>query len=122
MKKFIAAVAGITMAVGMSACAGSAGSESTVTETVNPYVEPEVSEDTTDETFIAYVKDNTGLTGTDQEFLTLSKAVCTSFDTGSSFMETITVLTDSGFDNYDAGFFVGASVSAYCPEHSDLFE
>ena len=50
--------------------------------------------------------------------------VCTELDNGETpttvaqdVMNNKDVLTSSNLDAHDAGFFVGASIGAYCPEH-----
>lgn len=126
MKKFAYAIAGAALVISLSACGGSSDPQVTVTETSgvhNPpdFVEPSESVNIDDE-FISTVKENTALEGTDKEFTDLADSVCVAFDEGSSFEDVISIMTANDISDYDSGFFVGASVGAYCPEHADLFQ
>jgi Protein of unknown function (DUF732) len=45
--------------------------------------------------------------------------VCDELDQGRQPSDVAnTVMTQSGLDGYHAGFFVGASIAAFCPRHS----
>ena len=125
MKKFAYVIAGAALAISLSACGGSSDPQVTVTETSGIQSTPDFDQptDTTlDDEFISTVKENTALEGTDKEFTDLADSVCVAFDEGSSFEDVISIMTANDISDYDSGFFVGASVGAYCPEHADLFQ
>jgi hypothetical protein len=47
------------------------------------------------------------------------REVCDELDQGRQASDVAnTVMTQSGLDGYHAGFFVGASIAAFCPRHS----
>jgi hypothetical protein len=59
--------------------------------------------------------------GTADEAVELGKAVCDFYDRGiwSSSEEPVRMMRDSGFTEYDARFFLGLSIGAFCPQHAD---
>ena len=124
MKKFVAVIAGVSLTLGLSACGthiestpASDGVSSEVSEFGEGYSLP-----SKDEEFADLVRDNTNLEGTDDEFVTLGETICESFDLGADFMDVVSIMTEDGISNYDAGFMIGASVGAYCDEHAYLFQ
>lgn len=112
MKKIVTAVSAIALTIGLSAC----GSQ---TESQQPQ-QQEQAESDIDSRFADIVRDNTSVTGTDDEFATLAGLVCESLDQTNDVYAQVETLVESGFTNEDASFFVGASIGAYCNEHTDL--
>lgn len=53
----------------------------------------------------------------DTKLLQVGQAVCTAFDTGSPFSPVAQTVVASGVTEYDAGWLIGSSVHALCPEH-----
>lgn len=120
MKKFVGVIAGVSIALGMTACGLPAPAPTkTVTETAQP-VAPEAP--TVEEEFATLVRDNTELEGTTNEFVILAGSICDGFDSGMSFNSVVRVLTNEGISQWDAGYMIGASVGAYCDEHANKFE
>jgi hypothetical protein len=79
-----------------------------------------VSADSTDDDFIAALEQN-GIVVKDRDAaIGTAQAICAGLDRG----EPATVLAlklknDTDLSSGQAGFFVGASVPAYCPQHRD---
>lgn len=63
-----------------------------------------------------------GITYSDaQGVIDAGNAACDAMNAGATFEELANVaMTDGDMDAYDAGFFVGAAVSAFCPEYADM--
>ena len=59
--------------------------------------------------------------GTADEAVELGEAVCDFYDRGiwSTSEEPVRMMMDNGFTEYDARFFVGLSIGAFCPQHAD---
>ena len=54
-----------------------------------------------------------------QSAIVAGHEVCDELDQGRQASDVAnTVMTQSGLDGYHAGFFVGASIAAFCPRHS----
>ena len=129
MKKFTAAFAAAITAVALSACSkDSPESTPTVTVTSAPQETvpggpppPPMSSDSEEEIFIDVVRGEIDyLGGSDQDLINLGYEICESFDYGESFSDvTIVIMDNAGVAPYDAGFIIGASVGAFCPEHED---
>jgi Protein of unknown function (DUF732) len=57
--------------------------------------------------------------GSPDKALIAGHEVCDELDTGRSMNQVAsTVMANSGLDGYHAGFFVGASIRAYCPKYA----
>jgi len=74
-----------------------------------------------DRAFI-YTLDSEGIIYTTEgDALRAGEAVCQYLDLGYDAMETVTLVVDaSGLGWYQAGYFVGASIAAFCSEYADL--
>ena len=61
-----------------------------------------------------------GITFTSRQAATAAgREVCGELDQGRQASDVAnTVMTQSDLDGYHAGFFVGASIAAFCPRHS----
>lgn len=119
MKKFSTAIAGVTIALGLSACGSATESGSEVSDWPSNSA---IGSSMSDSEFGSLIREGTGVEGTDAEWVSAAKATCRSFDNGTTFEDMVEAQTSNGFSYYEAGFIIGASVSAYCPEHSDKFE
>lgn len=53
----------------------------------------------------------------DAAAINLGHAICDGYDAGLSTITIGGIATDEGFTPYDAGYIIGAAVSAYCPEY-----
>lgn len=82
---------------------------------------PAAGDALTDQAFIA-VLDEAGFTYTSYtDVIAAGNAVCLLLDSGYTIPGVIrTVATEAGLDPGDAGYFVGASVAAYCDEYAYL--
>jgi hypothetical protein len=49
--------------------------------------------------------------------LEIGRAICRMFDAGAEWVEVLAVLLDSELTSDNAGYLVGASTGALCPEH-----
>jgi hypothetical protein len=57
--------------------------------------------------------------GSRQAAISAGREVCDELDQGKQASDVAnTVMTQSNLDGYHAGFFVGASIAAMCPRHS----
>lgn len=80
--------------------------------------EPRLSE--TDRAFITVLK-NEGLDNnyTNEEIISLGTGTCDLIDTSGSVLAAAEHLIDVSGDAEVAGFLLGASIMAYCPEYED---
>jgi hypothetical protein len=60
----------------------------------------------------------------DESRVRVGRLVCATFDEGAGLYSTIETLQTAGrgLSDFDAGFVVGVSVSAFCPEHNDRLQ
>lgn len=57
--------------------------------------------------------------GSPEQAFIVGHEVCGELDSGRSPSQVAsTVMSNSNLDGYHAGYFVGASIRAYCPKHS----
>lgn len=54
---------------------------------------------------------------TDDELVGYGHAVCTDFDDGNTWVQTVGDATSAGFTAYDSGAIIGAAVMFYCPQY-----
>lgn len=131
-KPVLAALASAVIALGGTACTISVpGETTTVSNTPAPTstyetqtLEPPSQQPqggTTEDAFIA-VLDEQGIAYPDRETAVgAAEEVCGLFDEGNSFVQVLEVVSsETGMDAYKSGFFMGASVAAYCPEYTDM--
>jgi hypothetical protein len=43
--------------------------------------------------------------------------VCSAFDTGANFLSVAGTVMDDGYTPYESGYYIGASIGAYCPKY-----
>lgn len=122
MKKVIAIAATALLLVTVTGCAG--GNSSSAPSPEPTYVAPEPTY-STDDIFISAVRQHDRVLAsnfTDYELIELAGNVCTYFDDGGTFVELAAYLVaniDATDEAYSfMGFTIGASIAAYCPEHS----
>lgn len=61
--------------------------------------------------------------GTDQQEVDLAHTLCEYFDVGKTLMDAANMfMTNSDLSVQEAGYFMGAAVQVYCPEHMDVFQ
>lgn len=66
-------------------------------------------------------KITSGISNDDQSVIDAGRAVCSVLDLGATLNETVAMLSkESGLNYSDASYFTGASISAFCPNHSDM--
>lgn len=58
----------------------------------------------------------------DQDIIDLGESICDRLDAGENILSVAYSGVEAGFEPRQAGFIVGASVGALCPEHEDLVE
>ncbi len=78
----------------------------------------------TDAKFLAALTSKGITFGSPEVMIAAGHVACTQLDQGETpaqvaqdVMNNKDVLTTSNLDGFHAGFFVGASIGAYCPEH-----
>ncbi|WP_156685734.1 DUF732 domain-containing protein [Mycobacterium sp. Marseille-P9652] len=75
--------------------------------------------DATDDAFLAALNAKGIKFNTPERALIAAHEVCDELDTGRSAAQVAqTVQNNSNLDGYHAGFFVGAAIRAYCPQHT----
>jgi len=81
------------------------------------------SADETDDQFIAALTNN-GITVSDQStVISMAHAVCTGLDNGQAgSVVVLNVLRGTNLSSRQSGFFVGASVAAYCPQYNGTID
>jgi Protein of unknown function (DUF732) len=80
---------------------------------------PTAGADAVDDSFLAALRSKGIKFGSPTKALTAGHEVCDELGNGKTPAQVAsTVESNSGLDDYHAGFFVGASISAYCPKYS----
>ncbi|BBX65588.1 hypothetical protein MSAS_47620 [Mycobacterium saskatchewanense] len=75
--------------------------------------------DATDDAFLSALKAKGIKFGSSEKALVAAHEVCDELDNGKSPAQVAsTVQSNSDLDGYHAGFFVGASIRAYCPRYA----
>ncbi|OBH07974.1 hypothetical protein A5696_00960 [Mycobacterium sp. E2699] len=75
--------------------------------------------DANDDAFLAALTAKGIRFGSPDKAIIAGHEVCDEIDNGKTPAQVAsTVQANSGLDGYHAGFFVGASIRAYCPTHS----
>ncbi len=75
--------------------------------------------DATDDTFVAALKAKGITFGSPDRAIIAAHEVCDELDNGRTPAQVAaTVQGNSNLDGYHAGFFVGASIRAYCPKYA----
>jgi hypothetical protein len=73
----------------------------------------------TSSTFLSALTSRGITFGSRQAAISAGREVCDELDQGKQASDVAnTVMTQSNLDGYHAGFFVGASIAAMCPRHS----
>lgn len=131
-KSIVTASIALALAGGMTACKESNEATNEAindpTETTTSQVVEEAAETTTarpltrDEKFVQIIHDRgIFLYAKDEQIVKTAKLGCEALDAGNSIQDLMTVTRESGgISAKDAGYFVGASVIAYCPQHAGL--
>lgn len=83
---------------------------------------PVVSADHRDEDFVTVIRDEipSARSAPEQDIIGAGKAVCGALDRGVPLARVGAIVIHEGFSPGDAGYFIGASISVYCPQHKDL--
>jgi hypothetical protein len=80
---------------------------------------PTAHANATDDAFLAAIKAKGINFTTPEAAIVAAHEVCDELDIGRAKSDVASeVMTNSNLDGYHAGYFVGASVKAYCPSHS----
>lgn len=75
--------------------------------------------DASDDAFLAALSGKGIHFGSPEKAFIAGHEVCDELDTGRTVNQVAsTVMSNSGLDGYHAGFFVGASIRAYCPKYA----
>ncbi|HTY33370.1 DUF732 domain-containing protein [Mycobacterium sp.] len=75
--------------------------------------------DANDDAFVAALTAKGIRFGSPEKAVIAGHEVCAELDSGKTPTQVAsTVQANSGLDGYHAGYFVGASISAYCPAHA----
>ncbi len=75
--------------------------------------------DATDDAFVAALKAKGIKFGSPDKALVAAHEVCDELDNGKTPAQVAsTVQGNSNMDDYHSGFFVGASIRAYCPKYA----
>lgn len=75
-----------------------------------------------DDAFITVIRQD-GLfpTADDADLVDIGQKACSALDTGNSYLTVVNITMTSGdLTAYDAGYFVGAAIAAYCPQDAYL--
>lgn len=146
MRKIIVAlVMGLALTFGATACNGDSEDKSTEQVTVTaeapstsvPPAPPTTSEaplppttqadppaNDIDAVFLQVLREGTNSWDNlpDADVISLAHSMCGAWDNGSTFEEIAQIFLDSGYNQTDAGYFIGAGTEAYCPEYSKNFQ
>jgi hypothetical protein len=115
MRRTLALTASVLLAVGLTAC------DPAEDATDPPAPASGLDSDTLDQLYLSTVREGAPTFAgiPDATLIEFGQAVCTGFDGGATFAELAAMGLDSGLNNIDLGFTMGAGVAAYCPEYSD---
>lgn len=81
-------------------------------------VSPAANADAVDNLFVTAVKNKGIEFATPQAAIVAGHEVCDELDIGKQKSDIASeVMTNSNLDGYRAGFFIGASIAAYCPRY-----
>lgn len=76
------------------------------------------SADTSDDAFLGALADNGIVINDPDSAISMAHTVCTGFDNNQPpGLLAMKLMKDNNFTAKQAGFFVGVSVSAYCPQY-----
>lgn len=79
---------------------------------------PPARADAVDNAFVTAVKNKGIQFASPQAAVIAGHEVCDELDLGKQKSDIASeVMTNSGMDGYHAGYFIGASVAAYCPRY-----
>lgn len=79
---------------------------------------PAARADAVDNAFVTAVKNKGIQFASPQAAIVAGHEVCDELDLGKQKSDVANeVMTNSNLDGYRAGYFIGASVAAYCPRH-----
>jgi hypothetical protein len=117
MRRPLILAASALLAVGLTACDPAEDATDPPASDSSSSLDP----DTLDQLYLSTVREGAPTFAgiPDATLIEFGEAVCTGFDNGRSFSELATMGLDSGLNNIDLGFTMGAGVAAYCPEYSD---
>jgi hypothetical protein len=128
MKRLSLVLAVPLICMGLTSCSGAPAPQATVTvtqaaPTVEPTTEsvPSSSASNIEVAFLNFVRQKDPLLNAqeDDTLLNWGRGICTRMDDGQSFTRAAIVLYSDGDMTLDsAAKFGGASVAAFCPEHS----
>ena len=105
------------MLVRLAAVLGTAAVLLSASLVVTAYAEP-----VDDQGFIAALDRQKIPYASPQKAITLAREVCTLLDDGAAGVDVAREINKtSGIPVANAGYFVGASITSYCPSHSDAF-
>lgn len=58
----------------------------------------------------------------DADLIDLGRSECHALDNGATIPDMATLYMQQGFDPYDAGVYIRASILHLCPEHKDVLD
>jgi hypothetical protein len=76
--------------------------------------------DAIDDAFIAAIRAKGINFASPDKAIIAAHEVCVELNHGTPAQVAATIQSNSNLDGYHAGYFVGASIRAYCPEHTSL--
>lgn len=74
---------------------------------------------TMDDIFLDTIHERGIFIGLTDQAISLAESTCDTFDAGASLRQVLDVARPT-MGSKDAGFFIGASIAAYCPEYEYL--
>jgi len=88
-----------------------------------PEEEPTLSDGAIEDVFVTLIRSEYPgmfLGVSDRDMIDLAKGVCGQFDIGQTFADVGLMGVESGYTPKQIGYFIGASVPAFCPEHEGV--
>lgn len=116
------------LAFALIGCSAETGSAVAAPEaaTMQPVVAPTTKATTTrppaktmDEKFLDVIHEEGIFVNLRAQAIDLAKSTCDTLDAGASLQQIMNIATET-MGVGDAGFFIGASIGAYCPKYSYL--
>lgn len=117
MKKFLALLL-VIPAFFLGACAQTPPTITPAPVTVTETAQPQM---TTEQKFVEFIQQRPYFsTVPAAQLVETAKSVCRAFDAGQSLAAVGNAAIQAGLPAYEAGYFIGASVVAFCPQYKNI--
>lgn len=128
IRRLLAAVALTAAVLPLTACGGAedterhglVGDDAAIAESVESAPAPPPAMPSDEELYVATLDLQDIYYSSESAAVGAGRAACRSLDAGMSFYQVGLSAVGAGYSPEDAGYIVGAAISAFCPEHEHL--